>query len=161
MISANNVTLRLGKRALFEDVNIKFTEGNCYGLIGANGAGKTTLVKLICGLYRPTSGRILVNAHDVSEYDIRDYYAHISTVFQDISLVPVSIAKNVAMCPDEKIDRTRVEICLRRAELWDKVCTLSEYRNWRSLALFIRAAIYSCLMSLLQLLIPSRRTVCT
>ena len=42
MIQANNVTLRLGKRALFEDVNIKFTEGNCYGLIGANGAGKST-----------------------------------------------------------------------------------------------------------------------
>ena len=42
MISANNVTLRIGKKALFEDVNIKFTEGNCYGLIGANGAGKST-----------------------------------------------------------------------------------------------------------------------
>ena len=47
MIQANNVTLRLGKRALFEDVNIKFTEGNCYGLIGANGAGKSTLIKII------------------------------------------------------------------------------------------------------------------
>lgn len=45
MIQANNVTLRLGKRALFEDVNIKFTEGNCYGLIGANGAGKSTFLK--------------------------------------------------------------------------------------------------------------------
>ncbi len=45
MISANGVTLRLGKRALFEDVNIKFTEGNCYGIIGANGAGKITIFK--------------------------------------------------------------------------------------------------------------------
>ena len=45
MISANNVTLRIGKKALFEDVNIKFTEGNCYGLIGANGAGKSTFLK--------------------------------------------------------------------------------------------------------------------
>ena len=52
MIQANNVTLRLGKRALFEDVNIKFTEGNCYGLIGANGAGKSTLCRTITGLYR-------------------------------------------------------------------------------------------------------------
>ena len=50
MISANGVTLRLGKRALFEDVNIKFTEGNCYGLIGANGAGKSTLMRTISGL---------------------------------------------------------------------------------------------------------------
>ena len=49
MISANNVTLRFGKKALFEDVNIKFTEGNCYGLIGANGAGKSTLLKIITG----------------------------------------------------------------------------------------------------------------
>ena len=48
MISANNITLRLGKKALFEDVNIKFTEGNCYGLIGANGAGKSTLLSLVC-----------------------------------------------------------------------------------------------------------------
>ena len=45
MISANNITLRVGKKALFEDVNIKFTEGNCYGLIGANGAGKSTFLK--------------------------------------------------------------------------------------------------------------------
>ena len=46
MISANNVTLRVGKKALFEEVNIKFTEGNCYGLIGANGAGKSTFLKI-------------------------------------------------------------------------------------------------------------------
>ena len=49
MISANNVTLRLGKKALFEEVNIKFTEGNCYGLIGANGAGKSTFLKILSG----------------------------------------------------------------------------------------------------------------
>ena len=47
MISANNITLRIGKKALFEDVNIKFTEGNCYGLISDNGAGKTTVLKII------------------------------------------------------------------------------------------------------------------
>ena len=51
MIQANNVTLRLGKRALFEDVNIKFTEGNCYGLIGANGAGKSTFLKILSGIH--------------------------------------------------------------------------------------------------------------
>ena len=56
MISANNVTLRVGKKALFEDVNIKFTEGNCYGLIGANGAGKSTIIRHFTGVYRPDSG---------------------------------------------------------------------------------------------------------
>lgn len=58
MISANNVTLRLGKKALFEDVNIKFTEGNCYGLIGANGAGKSTFLKILAGQLDTTAGTV-------------------------------------------------------------------------------------------------------
>ena len=58
MISANNITLRVGKKALFEDVNIKFTEGNCYGLIGANGAGKSTFLRTIYGDLDPTTGTI-------------------------------------------------------------------------------------------------------
>jgi len=58
MISANNVTLRIGKKALFEDVNIKFTEGNCYGLIGANGAGKSTFLKILSGKLDTTNGTI-------------------------------------------------------------------------------------------------------
>jgi ATPase subunit of ABC transporter with duplicated ATPase domains len=62
MISANNVTLRLGKKALFEDVNIKFTEGNCYGLIGANGAGKSTFLKILAGELEPTNGEVIMNA---------------------------------------------------------------------------------------------------
>ena len=61
MISANNVTLRLGKRALFEDVNIKFTEGHCYGLIGANGAGKSTFLKILSGELEPTNGEVIMN----------------------------------------------------------------------------------------------------
>ena len=60
MISANNVTLRVGKKALFEDVNIKFTEGNCYGLIGANGAGKSTFLKILSGKLEPTNGSIVI-----------------------------------------------------------------------------------------------------
>ena len=60
MISANGITLRLGKRALFEDVNIKFTEGNCYGLIGANGAGKSTFLKILSGQLEPTNGSISI-----------------------------------------------------------------------------------------------------
>ena len=60
MISANNITLRLGKKALFEDVNIKFTEGNCYGLIGANGAGKSTFLKILSGQIDSTSGEVVL-----------------------------------------------------------------------------------------------------
>ena len=60
MISANNVSLRFGKKALFEDVNIKFTEGNCYGLIGANGAGKSTFLRILSGNLETTSGEIAI-----------------------------------------------------------------------------------------------------
>ncbi len=60
MIQANNVTLRVGKKALFEDVNIKFTEGNCYGLIGANGAGKSTFLKILSGVLETTNGDVSV-----------------------------------------------------------------------------------------------------
>ena len=60
MISVNNVTLRLGKRALFEDVNIKFTEGNCYGIIGANGAGKSTFLKILAGKLETTNGDVVI-----------------------------------------------------------------------------------------------------
>ena len=61
MISANNITLRLGKKALFEDVNIKFTAGNCYGLIGANGAGKSTFLKILSGKLEPTNGDVIID----------------------------------------------------------------------------------------------------
>ena len=60
MIQASNITLRLGKRALFEDVNIKFTEGNCYGLIGANGAGKSTFLKILNGQLEPSKGDVII-----------------------------------------------------------------------------------------------------
>ena len=60
MISTSNVTLRIGKKALFEDVNIKFTEGCCYGLIGANGAGKSTFLKILSGQLEPTSGEVII-----------------------------------------------------------------------------------------------------
>src|SRR3954463_1959658 len=58
MISVSNLSLRYGKRTLFEDVNLKFTEGNCYGIIGANGAGKSTFLKIISGDIDPTTGRV-------------------------------------------------------------------------------------------------------
>ena len=60
MISTSNITLRVGKKALFEDVNIKFTEGNCYGLIGANGAGKSTFLKILSGQLEPSKGDVII-----------------------------------------------------------------------------------------------------
>ena len=76
MISANNVTLRLGKKALFEDVNIKFTEGNCYGLIGANGAGKSTFLKILSGELEPTNGEVIMNAGERLSVLQQDHYKY-------------------------------------------------------------------------------------
>ncbi len=76
MISANNVTLRLGKKALFEDVNIKFTEGNCYGLIGANGAGKSTFLKILSGELDSTSGEIAVTPGQRLSFLKQDHFQY-------------------------------------------------------------------------------------
>ena len=76
MISANNITLRVGKKALFEDVNIKFTEGNCYGLIGANGAGKSTFLKILSGQLEPTNGDIVITPGQRLSFLQQDHFKY-------------------------------------------------------------------------------------
>ena len=76
MISANNVTLRVGKKALFEDVNIKFTEGNCYGLIGANGAGKSTFLRILSGQLEPTNGDVVITPGQRLSFLQQDHFKY-------------------------------------------------------------------------------------
>jgi len=76
MISANNVTLRVGKKALFEDVNIKFTEGNCYGIIGANGAGKSTFLKILSGQIETTNGDIAITPGERLSFLEQDHFKY-------------------------------------------------------------------------------------
>ena len=76
MIAANNVTLRIGKKALFEDVNIKFTEGNCYGLIGANGAGKSTFLKILSGQLETTKGDISITPGQRLSFLQQDHFKY-------------------------------------------------------------------------------------
>ena len=76
MIAASNVTLRIGKKALFEDVNIKFTEGNCYGLIGANGAGKSTFLKILSGQLEPTNGDIIITPGQRLSFLQQDHFKY-------------------------------------------------------------------------------------
>ena len=76
MIQASNVTLRFGKKALFEDVNIKFTEGNCYGLIGANGAGKSTFLKIMTGEIEPSKGEIIITAGQRLSFLKQDHFQY-------------------------------------------------------------------------------------
>ena len=76
MISANNISLRVGKKALFEDVHIKFTEGNCYGLIGANGAGKSTFLKILSGQLEPTSGEVAITPGQRLSFLQQDHFKY-------------------------------------------------------------------------------------
>ena len=76
MIAANNVTLRVGKKALFEEVNIKFTEGNCYGLIGANGAGKSTFLKILSGQLEPTKGDVTITPGQRLSFLEQDHFKY-------------------------------------------------------------------------------------
>ncbi len=76
MIQASNITLRLGKRALFEDVNIKFTEGNCYGIIGANGAGKSTFLKILSGQLEPSKGDIIITPGQRLSFLQQDHFKY-------------------------------------------------------------------------------------
>ena len=89
MLQVSNVSLRFGKRVLFEEVNIKFTEGNCYGLIGANGAGKSTLIKQIVGSVKHDIGSIILDQEDITDLtDIERAKIGISRTFQVSSIIP-------------------------------------------------------------------------
>lgn len=112
--------------ATLKDLNFIIRPGEKIALVGLNGAGKTTLVKLLCGLYHPTQGKILVNGHEVKEYDREAYFQMISAVFQDVKLLPLSIAQNVASSSREDIDLDRVRKCLKLAGLWKKIDSLPE-----------------------------------
>ncbi|MDD2969449.1 MAG: ATP-binding cassette domain-containing protein [Lachnospiraceae bacterium] len=92
MISANNVTLRIGKKALFEDVNIKFTEGNCYGLIGANGAGKSTFLKILSGKLETTNGDIVITPGQRLSFLEQDHF-----IYDDYPVLDVVIMGNTRL----------------------------------------------------------------
>ena len=87
MISANNVTYRVGKKALFEDVNIKFTEGNCYGLIGANGAGKSTFLKILSGQLEPTNGDVVITPGQRLSFLQQDHFKYDEYPVMDVVIM--------------------------------------------------------------------------
>ena len=111
--------------------NISFTlhKGERLALVGLNGAGKSTLIKLICGLYDPTEGEILLNGVDVREYNRDEYFTLFSTVFQDFDILPVTIAQNITGASDTDFDSENVDISLKKAGLSDKISSLPHGRN--------------------------------
>lgn len=89
MIGVNGVTLRFGKRTLFEDVNIKFTDGNCYGIIGANGAGKSTFLKILSGEIEPSQGEVYTSGKERLGILKQDHY-----MYEDVRVIDVVIRGN-------------------------------------------------------------------
>lgn len=107
------------------DVNLTIPAGENLAVVGLNGAGKTTLVKLLCGFYNPTEGRVLLNGKDIRKFDRRQYYRLFSAVFQQFSVLAVSVAENVAQS-DTDIDVKRVLDCLDKAGLSEKIAELPQ-----------------------------------
>lgn len=113
--------------------NVSFTlhKGEKLALVGLNGAGKTTLIKLMCGLYDPTEGEILLNGKPMNSYNRDEYFTLFGAVFQDIALLAVTIAENIAGADVDNFDREKVYDCLKKAGLYDKVMSLPEKENTR------------------------------
>lgn len=109
-----------------ENINLTIRAGEKLAVVGLNGAGKTTLVKLICGLYTPTSGKILVGGHEIDEYNREEYYSLISAIFQTSNILPISIAENIAVCEKEKIDESKLDTVIRLSGLTEKIQSLPE-----------------------------------
>lgn len=106
------------------DISFTLRAGERMALVGMNGAGKTTLVKLLCGLYRPTSGEIRIDGVPAAEFRRDEYYRLFSPVFQDVQTAFFSLAETVAGDFGEKVDRTRAEACMRKAGLGKKLDAL-------------------------------------
>ena len=108
-------------------VDLTIRPGEKLAVVGKNGAGKTTLIKLLCGLYDPTEGQVLLDGEDIRQYDRRDYYRHFSAVFQQFSVLAGTMAENVAQAKD--VDRPRMWECLTRAGLADKIRELPQQED--------------------------------
>lgn len=111
------------EKPILEHVDLTIAPGEKLAVVGLNGAGKTTLVKLICGLLDPSEGSVLLNGDDIRRYNRRDYYGMFGAVFQDFSVLDVSIGLNVAQAVDG-IDEEKVWRCLDDAGLKEKVESL-------------------------------------
>ena len=107
-----------------EDVSLTLHPGEKLALVGANGAGKSTLVKLLCGLYHPTKGKILLDGVDVSTLSPEDYFQEFSVVFQEVFAFAFPLSSNVACTPNDQIDEARLRESLRLAGLAEKVESL-------------------------------------
>ena len=119
-VEFRNVSFRYpgSETDVLKNVNLTLRAGKKQALVGANGAGKTTFVKLLCRLYDPTEGQILLNGTDIREYDYDEYLNLFSFVFQDFKLFALPLGENIAAA--ETVDAERAEDCIRKAALYDR-----------------------------------------
>ena len=112
-------------RVILRDINLTIRPGEKIAVVGLNGAGKTTLVKLLCGFYDPDEGRVLLNGTDIRDFNRPDYYRLFSTVFQESSILDITVAETVAQ-DVEHIDMGRVKDCIAKAGLTEKIESLPQ-----------------------------------
>lgn len=126
-IELRNVTFRYpgAEQDIFSHLNLTLHPGEKLAVVGANGAGKTTLVRLLCGLYDPDEGEVLLNGVNIKEYNRREYYQLFSAVFQEFSLLAGEIGENVA-CFDQETDSDRIRDCMEKVGLAGKIEALPE-----------------------------------
>ncbi|MDE5717461.1 MAG: ABC transporter ATP-binding protein/permease [Lachnospiraceae bacterium] len=106
-----------GDKTVFRDLNLTIHAGEKLALVGVNGAGKTTLVKLLCGMYEPDEGRILINGIDRNEFPREEWYQLFSVVFQETLVLPFTVGENLAMDRAERVDEERAWTALEQAGL--------------------------------------------
>ncbi len=130
-IELKNVTFSYDKaeKNTIDKFSLKINKGEKIAIVGVNGAGKSTLVKIICGLFIPQEGQVLINGTDSRLFNRDEYYQLFSTLFQDCSILPASVAKNIALCEEDKIDRERLYECMRLSGILDKVESLENKEN--------------------------------
>ena len=119
--SAGNATIR--------DINVTIKAGERIAIVGANGAGKTTFIKLLCGMYIPTEGEILLGGKPVGEYNRDEFYTLFSAVFQDIHLLASSISENISQQMQAETDHEKVKRCLQLSGLITKTESLTDKEN--------------------------------
>ena len=126
-LKLENVSFRYPgtEKNIIRNMTLTLRPGEKVALVGLNGAGKTTFVKLLCGFYDPDEGRVLLNGTDIREFNRQEYYDLLSAVFQEMSLLDLTVAEHVAQAV-ENIDLDKVADCLEKAGLTEKVANLPQ-----------------------------------
>lgn len=121
-IEFQNVSFRYPRTEndIIKNVSYTIKGGSKIALVGGNGAGKTTLVKILCRLYEPTEGRILIDGIDYKEFDLEDYYHLLSVVFQDMELYAFSLAENISLKDKASTDVQKIEECIEKVDLIER-----------------------------------------